>query len=136
MSHSRGPELLLEIRRALQRRETSAPVLPHQAHELDHLEVIELMDPPLVPVDPQVLAADAGGYQSPNDTVVTIRVDNTRIFIQAPNQPEYELYARSENRFHPSLSEAEITFYGNASGEVDRMEMMQFGERNEAKKIP
>ena len=87
-------------------------------------------------VDPQVLAAYAGQYQFPNDMVVTVRVDGTRIFIQVPNQPEYKLYARSENQFYPREFEAEITFYKNANGKVDRLAMSQFGETNEAKKVP
>ncbi|NTU55089.1 MAG: serine hydrolase [Anaerolineales bacterium] len=89
-----------------------------------------------VQIDPQVLAAYAGRYQFSNDIVVTIRVDGTRIFIQAPNQPEYELYALSENQFYPRVFEAEITFYKNDGGEVDRMVMLQSGVTSEAKKVP
>ena len=99
---------------------------------------------PLTPVsiDPQVLASYAGRYQLPGisqevkEVVVTIRVDGTRIFIQAPNKPEYELLARSENQFYPRAFDAEITFYKNASGEVDRLVLVQSGETFEAKKVP
>ena len=99
---------------------------------------------PLTPVsiDPQVLASYAGRYQLPGisqevkEVVVTIRVDGTRIFIQAPNKPEYELLARSENQFYPRAFDAEITFYKNASGEVDRLVLVESGETFEAKKVP
>jgi CubicO group peptidase (beta-lactamase class C family) len=93
---------------------------------------------PLTPVlvDLQVLAAYAGRYQLPDGSVVTIRVDGTRIFIRGPNKPEYELYARSETQFYPLEFDAEFTFYRNASGEVDRLDMVQFGETLEAKKVP
>ena len=67
---------------------------------------------------------------------MTIRVDGTRIFIQAPNKPEYELLARSENQFYPRAFDAEITFYKNASGEVDRLVLVESGETFEAKKVP
>ena len=67
---------------------------------------------------------------------MTIRVDGTRIFIQAPNRPEYELYALSENQFYPRAFVAEITFYKNASGEVDRLVLVESGETFEAKKVP
>jgi CubicO group peptidase (beta-lactamase class C family) len=89
-----------------------------------------------VQVNPQILAAYAGRYQFSNDIVVIIRVDGTRIFIQAPNQPEYELVARSENQFTPRVFDAEITFYKNDNGEVDRMVMMQNGLTSESKKVP
>jgi hypothetical protein len=71
------------------------------------------------PVNPQVLGAYAGKYQFSNDVAMTVRVDGTRIFIQAPDQPEYESFALSENQFHPFVFEAEFTFYKNTSGEVD-----------------
>jgi hypothetical protein len=79
-----------------------------------------------VPVDPQVLAAYAGRYQSSNGPVIC--VDGTRIFLQVPNEPrsvefarDYELLAGSENNFHLVVLDSEITFYRNDSGEVDRM---------------
>ena len=98
----------------------------------------------ILQVDPQVLAEYAGRYQFPDGSVVTIGVDGTRIFIQGPNllelpgQPplEIELSARSNNQFHPFLLEAEITFYRNDSGEVDRLVMLQNGVTTEAKKVP
>jgi len=89
-----------------------------------------------VPVDPQVLAAYAGRYQFSNDIVVTIRVDGARIFMQVPNQGEYELLARSESRFFPFVFGAEIIFHRNDSGEVDRIEAVVDGATLEAKKVP
>ncbi len=91
------------------------------------------------PVDPQVLAAYAGRYQLPDGSVATIRVDGTRIFIRGPNKPEdefYELYALSENQFVPLVFEAEITFYTNDNGEVDRLVLVESGMTYEAKKVP
>ena len=90
-----------------------------------------------VPVDPQVLAAYAGKYQFPDGVILTIRVDSTFIFIQVPNQPEIELYARSENQFYPPVDAGELTFYKNASGEVDRMAVVTGeGKTIEGKNVP
>jgi dienelactone hydrolase len=90
-----------------------------------------------VPVDPQVLAAYAGNYQFPDGVIVTIRVEGARIFIQVPNQGEYELLARSENQFYSPVGAGELTFYKNASSEVDRMAVVTGeGETIEAKKVP
>jgi hypothetical protein len=94
-----------------------------------------------VTVDPQILAAYAGRYQLPDGSVVTIRVDGTRIFIRGPNKPEdefYELYALSENQFVPLVFEAVITFYTNDNGEVDRLVVVQKQPSLtlEAKKVP
>jgi hypothetical protein len=90
-----------------------------------------------VPVDPQVLAAYAGKYQFPDGVIVTIRVDGARIFIQVPSQGEYELLARSKNQFYPAVGAGELTFYKNASGEVDRMAVVTGeGKTIEVKKVP
>ena len=45
-------------------------------------------------------------------------------------------YARSENQFYPFVFDAEITFYRNDSGEVDRMVLVENGVTLEAKKVP
>jgi hypothetical protein len=52
------------------------------------------------------------------------------------NQGEFELVARSENQFYPRVFDAEITFYKNDKGEVDRGVMLQFGATTEVKKVP
>jgi hypothetical protein len=88
------------------------------------------------PVDPLILAAYAGKYQPSEGVIVTIRVDGARIFAQVSKQGEYELKARSNNQFYPREFEAEITFYKNASGEVDRLVYVINGVTYEAKKVP
>jgi len=125
-------------------RKIGVVVLANAAVDIDDVGLQLIRRLPLTPVsiDPQVLAAYAGKYQLPGisqevkEVVVTIRVDGTRIFIQAPNKPEYELLARSENQFYPRAFDAEITFYKNASGEVDRLVLVESGETFEAKKVP
>lgn len=124
-------------------RKIGVVVLTNAVISIDDVGLQLIRRLPLTPVsiDPQVLASYAGRYQFPGisqevkEVVVTIRVDGTRIFIQAPNQPEYELSARSENQFYPQEFDAEFTFYKNASGEVDRLVMVQNGVTYEAKKV-
>jgi hypothetical protein len=89
-----------------------------------------------VQADPKVLASYAGRYQLPGGNIVTIRVDSTRIFIQLPNEPEYELLASSENHFYLPVSDLEITFYRNDRGDVDRGVGVVDGVTYDAKKVP
>ncbi len=88
-----------------------------------------------VPVDPNVLAAYAGRYQF-DDFDVTIRVDGARIYFRIPGIGEAELIAISEDRFYLADQYADIAFYPNDRGEVDRMEEVVIGGTLEAKKIP
>ena len=96
----------------------------------------------LVQVDPQVLASYAGSYQLPDGKIVTFHVDGTRIFIQLPDEPEYEIFASSESHFFLPVSELEassaleIAFYRNDRGEVDRVVGLLGGVTYEAKKVP
>jgi len=119
-------------------RKIGVMVLTNAAISIDDVALQLLRGFSLAPilVDPQVLATYAGKYQFPDGPVVTIRVEGTRIFTQTPNQPEYELLARTENQFYPREFEAEITFYRNEEGEVDRMTVLESGETLEAKKVP
>lgn len=90
----------------------------------------------LVQDAPKDLASYAGRYPLPDASIVTIRVDGTRIFIQLPNEPEYEIFSSSENHFYLPVSDLEITFYRNDRGEVDRAVGVVGGVTYEAKKAP
>ena len=125
-------------------RKIGVVVLTNAVISIDDIGLQLIRRLPLTPVsiDSLVLTSYAGRYQFPGiseevkEVVVTIRVDGTRIFMQVPNQGEYELLARSEAQFYPQVFDAEFTFYKNASGEVDRLVMVQNGETYEAKKEP
>jgi CubicO group peptidase (beta-lactamase class C family) len=86
------------------------------------------------PVDPQVLAAYAGRYRF-DDFDVTIRVDGARIYFGIPGSGEAELIAISENQFYLQEAYAEIAFYRNDRGKVDRMEVVGIGGTLKAKKV-
>ena len=88
-----------------------------------------------VPVDPSVLAAYAGSYQF-DDFDVVIRVDGAQIYFGVPGLGEAELIAISEDRFYLAGMYAEIVFYPNDRGEVDRMERVVIGGTLTAKRIP
>jgi CubicO group peptidase (beta-lactamase class C family) len=90
----------------------------------------------LVQDGPKDLASYAGRYTLPDGSIVTIRVDGTRIFIQLPNEPEYEIFSSSENHFYLPVSDLEITFYRNDRREVDRAVGVVGGVTYEAKKVP
>jgi len=91
-----------------------------------------------VNVPPQrahVLAVRAGRYEFSDGIVATICVDGSRFFLQAPNEQEsgefagvYELLAGSEDHFHLGVSDFEVTFHRNDSGEVDRILSVLGGE--------
>jgi CubicO group peptidase (beta-lactamase class C family) len=113
-------------------------VLTNAAVDMDYVArlLLSRMPFPLVQYVPEDLASYAGRYPLPDGNSVTIRVDGTRIFIQLPDEPEYELFASSENHFYLPVSDLEITFYRNDRGEVDRAVGVVGGVTYEAMKVP
>jgi hypothetical protein len=106
-------------------------------------EMIGISAGPLaLPANPQLLAEYAGRYQHPNGVNFTIRIAGTRVFLQIPNEPpyeqygdEFELFLSSKDHFVGQMT-AEIAFYRNASGEVDRLVWVENGVTVEMKKVP
>ncbi|MFT4121701.1 serine hydrolase [Bradyrhizobium sp.] len=70
----------------------------------------------VVPVDPAVLAAYAGRYAISPAFALTVRADGARLFVQATNQGEFEVFAESETDFFYRVVDAQITFGRPESG--------------------
>jgi CubicO group peptidase (beta-lactamase class C family) len=113
-------------------------VLTNVLMDIDRIGLQLIRGMPLTPVtvDPQVLAAYAGRYQVSDGIIGMIRIDGSRIFVQIPSSGELELMASSDSQFYLQGANAEITFYKNPSGEVDRLVYAENGETYEAKKLP
>ena len=113
-------------------------VLTNAAVDVDYVARLLLSRKPfpLVQDVPEDLALYAGRYQLPDGSIVTIRVEGTRIFIQIPDGLDYELFVSSESHFYMPVSDLEITFYRDARGEVDRFMGVVEGVTYEADKVP
>jgi len=100
-----------------------------------YLQLMRGYLPKPFPVDPEALPAYAGRYQLPDGGIATISVDGSNLLLKAPDG-DWELMARSDNQFYVRAFVAEITFYRNDRGEVDRAVVVLLGATLEAKKIP
>jgi D-alanyl-D-alanine-carboxypeptidase/D-alanyl-D-alanine-endopeptidase len=83
--------------------------------------------PPEVAVDPAILAAYEGVYQMSPKFSLTIRAQSGQLFVRGTGQPEFELFAESENRFFMRRVDAQGTFLRNKDGNVDRLLWHQNG---------
>jgi hypothetical protein len=126
-------------------RQIGVVVLANAAVDIDELGLQLMRGFSLTPVsvDPQILDAYAGRYQTSDGLVVTIRVDGARIFLQIPRAPgyepfagEHELQAITDDRFYLRGADFEIAFFRNDRGGVDRMEAVVQGETYDATRIP
>lgn len=83
--------------------------------------------PPVVDVDPAVLASYEGVYRLAPKFTLTIRAASGRLFVRGTGQPEFELFPESDNRFFMRVVDAQGTFLRNKDGAVDRLLWHQGG---------
>jgi len=92
--------------------------------------------PPQVVVDSAILASYAGVYRMTPAFSLTIRSENDRLFVRGTGQPEFELFAESDNRFFMRLVDAQGTFMRDKDGAVDRLLWHQGGRYVYCPRIP
>lgn len=92
--------------------------------------------PPEIPVDPAILAIYEGVYQMTPKFALAIRADSGRLFVRGTGQPEFELFAESENRFFMRHVDAQGTFLRNKDGNVDRLLWHQNGRYQYCPRVP
>jgi serine-type D-Ala-D-Ala carboxypeptidase/endopeptidase len=83
--------------------------------------------PPEVAVDPGLLATYQGVYEMSPKFALTIRAEDGRLFVRGTGQPEFELFAESENRFFMRFVDAQGMFLRDKDGAVDRLLWHQNG---------
>ena len=89
----------------------------------------------IVTLDPDIYKSYVGTYEFGPDNLLNITIDNDRLFIAPPGQPEVEIFPESETTFFVKAFDAEITFIKNEKGEVTELIFHAGGNDIPAKKI-
>ncbi|RXH07480.1 serine hydrolase [Bradyrhizobium guangzhouense] len=92
--------------------------------------------PPEVTVDPAVLVTYQGTYEMGPKFALGIRAEAGRLFVRGTGQPEFELFAESENRFFMRFVDAQGTFLRDKDGAVDRLLWHQNGRYTYCPRVP
>jgi len=92
--------------------------------------------PPEVAVDPAILAAYEGTYVMRPGFALAIRADSKRLFVRGTDQPEFELFAESNDRFFMRFVDAQGTFLRDGDGKVDRLLWHQSGRYQYCPRAP
>ncbi|SRR5258708_4178522 len=88
-----------------------------------------------IAVKPEVLETYAGEYQlTPQFSIKVTREESSR-FIQATDQPRFEVFAEKENEFFLKIVDAQITFGKDNSGKVTHLVLHQGGLDQKATKV-
>lgn len=99
--------------------------------------------PPTPPVRRREVAVDSvsmdrlvGRYALAPTFVITVTREGTRLMAQATNQPRFELFAESPDRWFLKVVEAQIEFERGADGRASALVLLQNGARQRGVRIP
>ena len=92
--------------------------------------------PSEVAVDPAILAAYEGSYVMRPGFALAIRADSKRLFVRGTGQPEFELFAESNDRFFMRFVDAQGTFLRDGDGKVNRLLWHQNGRYQYCPRAP
>jgi peptidase M23-like protein/uncharacterized protein DUF3471 len=88
-----------------------------------------------IKLDPRITDTYVGQYELTPDFVITVSREENGLWIQATNQPKFEIFAESETKFFLTAVDAQITFAKNEKGEVTHLILQQNGVDQKARKI-
>ena len=84
---------------------------------------------------PDVLKQYIGKYELQPGFVIEVTVEGNQIFAQATGQPQFEIFAESEDNFFLKVVSAKLVFSKNENGAVNIATLHQGGQQIPGKKI-
>ena len=86
-------------------------------------------------VTPEVLSRYIGEYKLAPGFILTVTVEEGRIFTQATGQEKVEVYAESETKFFLKVVEASIEFVKDDTGKFSKLILRQGGQTIEGNRV-
>ncbi len=81
-----------------------------------------------IALDPKALEKFVGEYELDPNFIITVSIQNGKLFGQATGQPAFELYAKSELEFFLKVVDAQVEFVLNDQGDVAALILHQGGQ--------
>jgi serine-type D-Ala-D-Ala carboxypeptidase/endopeptidase len=92
--------------------------------------------PPVVSLDPQVLGSYAGIYAVHKEPVFTVTVKDGHVFFQVSGQSAYEMFPSARDELYFKVTDAQVSFHRDGSGNVTSLTLHQDGEDIDAARNP
>ncbi len=86
-------------------------------------------------VDSLLLQQYVGEYELTPAFKITVSIKDGKFFGQATGQPPFEMFAKNESQFFLKVVDAQVDFFKNDKGEVEKMVLHQNGQDLPGKKI-
>lgn len=99
------------------------------------LEAVKRLEVPVVAVDPNTLSQYAGQYELAPNFVITVTVENGKLYGQATGQQRFELEPAGPINFKIPVVGAEVTFVKGDNGKISALILDQGGRKMEAKRL-
>lgn len=84
---------------------------------------------------PEILLQYVGKYELQPGFIIAITVSGNQIFAQATGQPQFEIFAESEDNFFLKIVPAKLVFSKDDNGKVNMATLHQGGQQMPGKKI-
>ena len=88
-----------------------------------------------IELDPKVLTQYIGKYELQPNFVIEISIIDNKLFAQATGQPQFEIFAESEDKFFLKVVPAQLVFSKDPNGKIDSLTLHQGGQQMPGKKI-
>jgi serine-type D-Ala-D-Ala carboxypeptidase/endopeptidase len=90
---------------------------------------------PFVTVSQKILDEYVGSYELALNAIFTITRRQDKLFAQLTGQPQFRVFAETENKFYYKVVPAQLTFNRGTSGKIESLTLSQNGDKI-ARKIP
>ena len=95
------------------------------------LKVMKLKDRPVVSIDKALYKLYAGKYNLGTSMVITISMEDDKLYAQATNQPRLEIVPVSEEEFMAREVNATLRFVKEPDGKVNKFILDHGGQKQE-----
>lgn len=89
----------------------------------------------VVEIDPAILPPYAGDYLLAPGAVITVSVEDGRLYAQLTGQPRFEVFPESERRFFYKVVDAQLTFSDPVEGKAPALMLHQNGQNMMAVRV-
>jgi CubicO group peptidase (beta-lactamase class C family) len=88
-----------------------------------------------ITVDPKIFDGYVGRYQLAPSFILTVTREGDKLFVQATNQPKFEIFPEGVREYFLKVVDAQITFVTDAGGRASELILHQGGRDQHAKRL-
>lgn len=103
-------------------------------HLLNEQYELKTLKKPIT-ISEAVLKNHEGTYEIAPTFSIVVTLENGGLMIQATGQPKINIYPKSETKFYLKVVDAQIEFFKDATGKVEKLELHQGGAVMPGKKV-